>query len=183
MSSRCVIVTIPWIALSSPCAGLEDATQFLSHAIPNLATIIPAMDYINDCLSAHANNCSLSPTIKASLGLGKKTLNWYYSLTDSSEVYHIAMDVYLGIHFSYMGSNDFLGQSFTLITSYHTSSGNRSGLTLLRNWYAMNLNILTNRRSLAMTAMHLQRFVNCFDVFFAQLIDYRYYYCQVTECL
>ncbi|KAF8232401.1 hypothetical protein L208DRAFT_1272385, partial [Tricholoma matsutake] len=29
--------------------------------------------------------------INASLGLGKRTLNHYYLLTDSSEVYHIAM--------------------------------------------------------------------------------------------
>ncbi|KAF8236638.1 hypothetical protein L208DRAFT_1176013, partial [Tricholoma matsutake] len=58
---------------------------------PNLATVIPAMDYINDCLTAHLKNHALSPTIKASLGLGKRTLNCYYSLTDSSEVYRIAM--------------------------------------------------------------------------------------------
>ena len=45
------------------------------------------MDYINDCLSAKANDRSLSPAIKASLALGKKAMNHYYSLTDSSEVY------------------------------------------------------------------------------------------------
>jgi hypothetical protein len=49
------------------------------------------MDYINDCLTTHSKNRALSPAIKASLGLGKKTLNRYYSLTDSSEVYRIAM--------------------------------------------------------------------------------------------
>ena len=49
------------------------------------------MDYINDYFTVHANNQILSPAIKASLGLSKKTLNRYYSLTDSSNVYHIAM--------------------------------------------------------------------------------------------
>ncbi|KAF8225689.1 hypothetical protein L208DRAFT_1305354 [Tricholoma matsutake] len=83
-----------WIIVSQLCdvlKVLKDTTQFFSCTTPNLATIIPAMDYINDHLSAQANDCSLSPTIKASLGLRKKTLNRYYLLTDSSEVYHIAM--------------------------------------------------------------------------------------------
>jgi hypothetical protein len=127
------------------------------------------MDYINDRLSAQANDRSLSPAIRASLGLGKKTLNRYYSLTDSSEVYRIAMGAYSGLHFFYMDSNNFLGQSFTLVTSYRTSSlpsGNRSGLTPRRNWYGTNLNDLTNRRTLATTATlpKLQRFVNHFNV-------------------
>ena len=40
---------IPWITLSSPRAQvLKDVTQFFSHATPNLATIIPAMDYIHN---------------------------------------------------------------------------------------------------------------------------------------
>ncbi|KAI0293009.1 hypothetical protein B0F90DRAFT_1644173, partial [Multifurca ochricompacta] len=83
-----------WVIVSQLCdvlKVLKDVTQFFSRSTPNLATVIPAMDYINDCLSAQANDHTLSPAIKASLGLGKKTLNQYYSLTDSSEVYHIAM--------------------------------------------------------------------------------------------
>jgi hypothetical protein len=55
--------------------------------------VIPAMDFINDKLTAHAHDQTLSPAIKASLELGKKTLNHYYSLTDSSEVYRIAMGI------------------------------------------------------------------------------------------
>ena len=61
--------------------------------------IIPAMDYIHDCLTAHPRNHALSPAIKASLGLGKRTLNHYYLLTDSSEVYRIAMGALL-LHLS-----------------------------------------------------------------------------------
>jgi hypothetical protein len=73
---------------------LKDATLFFSRATPNLATVIPAMDFINDKLTAHARDRTLSPAIKASLELGKKTLNRYYSLTDSSEVYRIAMGMW-----------------------------------------------------------------------------------------
>ena len=49
------------------------------------------MDHINDRLTARANDISLSPAIHASLGLVKKTLNRYYSRTDDSEAYRIAM--------------------------------------------------------------------------------------------
>ncbi len=70
---------------------LKEATLFFSRSTPNLATTLPAMDFINDKLTMHAHDRVLSPAIKASLELGKKTLNRYYSLTDSSEVYHITM--------------------------------------------------------------------------------------------
>jgi len=70
---------------------LKDATLFFLCSTPNLATVIPAMDFINDTLTAHAHNQALSPAIKALLELRKKTLNWYYLLTDSSEVYQITM--------------------------------------------------------------------------------------------
>jgi hypothetical protein len=74
---------------------LKDATLFFSWSTPNLATVIPAMDFINDKLTAYVHNQALSPSIKASLELGKKTLNHYYLLTDSSEVYRIAMGMWL----------------------------------------------------------------------------------------
>jgi hypothetical protein len=70
---------------------LKDVTLFFSRSTPNLATVIPAMDFINDKLTAHAHDRSFSPAIEASLELGKKTLNRYYSLTDLSEVYCVAM--------------------------------------------------------------------------------------------
>ena len=48
-------------ALSLPHAQVvKDTTQYLSRMMPNLVTVIPAMDYINDCFSAQANNLSLS---------------------------------------------------------------------------------------------------------------------------
>ncbi len=70
---------------------LKHATLFFSRSTPNLANVIPVMDIINDRLTVKANDRSLSPAIRSSLGLAKRTLNRYYSRTDDSEAYRIAM--------------------------------------------------------------------------------------------
>ncbi|GLB45613.1 putative hAT family C-terminal dimerisation region [Lyophyllum shimeji] len=49
------------------------------------------MDHIDKVLTTLAHNTAYDPAIRSSLALGKKTLDRYYSLTDSSEVYRIAM--------------------------------------------------------------------------------------------
>ena len=54
--------------------------------------VIPAMDYIDKVFTNGALKKEvLHPAICAVIGLGKRTLNHYYSLTDSSELYRIAM--------------------------------------------------------------------------------------------
>ena len=66
---------------------LKDANDFFSRSTPNLATVIPAMDYICGRLSAtNANNQALSPAIKASLSPGEKSLDRYYSSTDACPI-------------------------------------------------------------------------------------------------
>jgi hypothetical protein len=70
---------------------LKHATLFFSRSTPNLANVIPVMDVINDRLTVKANDRILSLAIRSSLGLAKKTLNRYYSRTDDSEAYRIAM--------------------------------------------------------------------------------------------
>ncbi|KIK94272.1 hypothetical protein PAXRUDRAFT_12146 [Paxillus rubicundulus Ve08.2h10] len=70
---------------------LKDATLFFSHATPNLATVIPVMDHIDEKLTTHSLDPTYTPAIHTVLGITKKTLNRYYQLTDSSEVYWIAM--------------------------------------------------------------------------------------------
>ena len=70
---------------------LKDATLFFSRATPNLANVIPTMDIINDRLTAKANDPAISLAIRSAIGLAKKTLNHYYSRTDDSEAYRIAM--------------------------------------------------------------------------------------------
>jgi hypothetical protein len=67
---------------------LKDAMLFFSCSTLNLATVIPAMDIIDEKLTTDSLNCSkFEVPICAALGLAKKTLNWYYNMTDSSEVY------------------------------------------------------------------------------------------------
>ncbi|KIL60459.1 hypothetical protein M378DRAFT_83694, partial [Amanita muscaria Koide BX008] len=58
---------------------------------PNLATVIPAIDHVDKYLTEKQEDKSLTTAVKSALLLGKKTLNRYYSLTDSSDVYRIAM--------------------------------------------------------------------------------------------
>jgi len=107
-------VSNPWNAESSShhCTKvLKDATLFFSCLMPNFATVIPAMDFINDKLMAHAHNQSLSPAIKASLKLGMKTMNHYYSLTDLLEVYYITIGMWP--MFSFASSSHSMPISFT----------------------------------------------------------------------
>ncbi len=52
------------------------------------------MDHIDSHLATAARNAKYSPSIRAALALGKRTLNRYYNKTDHSEVYRIAMGTY-----------------------------------------------------------------------------------------
>ncbi|KAG1841477.1 hypothetical protein C8R48DRAFT_561037, partial [Suillus tomentosus] len=70
---------------------LKDATMFSSRSTPNLPTVIPGMDLIDEKLTLYSNNADYQPSIRAAVGLAKKTLDRYYQLTDHSEVYHISM--------------------------------------------------------------------------------------------
>ncbi|KIM66377.1 hypothetical protein SCLCIDRAFT_21879 [Scleroderma citrinum Foug A] len=71
---------------------LKDATLFFSHGTPNLAMVIPAMDYIDEVfMTGMLNQQCFDPAICSAVGLAKNTLNKYYSLTNSSKVYRIMM--------------------------------------------------------------------------------------------
>lgn len=70
----------------------KQATLFFSQdGVPNIATVIPAMDTIDEFLTSHARESTLLACIQAALAVGKTTLNRYYSKTDLSDVYRIAM--------------------------------------------------------------------------------------------
>ena len=74
---------------------LKDVTLFFSHLTPNLVTIISAMDIIDKKPTTDSlDHSRFEAPICTTLGLAKKTLNRYYNLTDSSEVYLIAMGMY-----------------------------------------------------------------------------------------
>jgi hypothetical protein len=76
---------------------LKDATQFFSRAgAPSLPVVIPAMDLIDSLFTDLTLPTSQKhPAIRAAVKTAKKTLNKYYSLTDHSELYRIAMGLYL----------------------------------------------------------------------------------------
>jgi hypothetical protein len=73
-------------------------TLFFSHGTLNLAVVIPAMDHINNILATSSDKHQYSPSIRAALVISKNTINKYYSKTDHSETYHIAMGSYTFIH-------------------------------------------------------------------------------------
>jgi hypothetical protein len=70
---------------------LKDATLFFSCSTPNLAIVIPAMDEIDRHFTTISRDSSFDLAIQDALVPAKATLNCYYSLTDSSEAYWIAM--------------------------------------------------------------------------------------------
>ena len=74
---------------------LKDATLFFSRGTPNLPTVIPAMDHIDSIFTDYTLPTSKKHSaVRAAVEIAKKTLNKYYSLTDDSELYRIAMGLY-----------------------------------------------------------------------------------------
>ncbi|KAJ8515393.1 hypothetical protein ONZ45_g7180 [Pleurotus djamor] len=80
---------------------LKDATLFFSRETPNLATVIPAMDHIDEKFGSDALNPKLHSAIRASVAVAKRTCNRYYSRTDGSELYRIAMVLHPRYKLSY----------------------------------------------------------------------------------
>ena len=66
-------------------------TLEFSTDIPCPATIIPVIDKMHDKLIKAAENNQYLLPLWAALSIGERLLNKYYSLTDDSEIYHIAM--------------------------------------------------------------------------------------------
>jgi hypothetical protein len=69
-------------------------TLEFSTDTPCTAAVIPAMDRMHTELTSAVENVEYSPALQAALSLGKKVLDKYYSLSDDSEVYRIAMGEY-----------------------------------------------------------------------------------------
>ncbi|KAK0239812.1 hypothetical protein EDD85DRAFT_765935 [Armillaria nabsnona] len=81
-----------WQILKELYDVLKDATLYFSHSTLNLATVIPAIDHIDNVFTTSSLTKELfTPAIHASLLVAKRTLNWYYSKTDALELYHIAI--------------------------------------------------------------------------------------------
>jgi hypothetical protein len=69
----------------------KDATLFFSQdKVSTIAHVIPTMDRIDLMLSGVTSE-PLSPSVKHALTFAHKSINKYYSKTDVSNVYRIAM--------------------------------------------------------------------------------------------
>ena len=78
-----------------PSQVFKDATLFFScGGTSNVASVIPAMDHLDEHLASIATSLKYGRPIKAAVALGKKTLNRYYDRMDHSEVYRIAMSMF-----------------------------------------------------------------------------------------
>ncbi|OJT01922.1 Zinc finger BED domain-containing protein RICESLEEPER 2, partial [Trametes pubescens] len=84
----------------------KDATTFFSRTeVPNLVTVIPAIDHIDAHLTdISRDTASYEEPIRITCELAKQTLNKYYSLTDTSKAYRIAMVLHLRHKLTYFKS-------------------------------------------------------------------------------
>jgi hypothetical protein len=55
---------------------------FSCSGTPNIASVIPTMDHLNEHLALIATSPKYGKVIKAAVALGKKTLNRYYDNID-----------------------------------------------------------------------------------------------------
>ncbi|KAL4264910.1 Vacuolar processing and transposase activity regulator [Pleurotus pulmonarius] len=85
---------------------LKDATLFFSRETPNLATVIPAMDHIDEKFGSDALNTRLHAAIRASVAVAKRTCNRYYSRTDESDLYRVAMVLHPQYKLDYFKDTD-----------------------------------------------------------------------------
>ncbi|KAG2050836.1 hypothetical protein BDR06DRAFT_825403, partial [Suillus hirtellus] len=74
---------------------------FFSCSTLSLTIVFLAMDLIDDKLTSYLQDHKYLLAIHAAVCLAKKTLNRYYELTDTSEVYCIAMVLHPGHKLSY----------------------------------------------------------------------------------
>jgi hypothetical protein len=93
---------------------LKDTTLFFSRDTPNLTIVILVIDHR---FSSMMSDMSYNPAIRYAIQFAKKTLNKYYSLTDSSEVYQIAMGK--SLHLDELQANDLNDFLFSVVLHPH----------------------------------------------------------------
>ena len=57
--------------------------------------VIPYMDILTEHLAKFKDNAALKPVIRVGAARGIEVINRYYSKTDYSMVYHVAMSMYI----------------------------------------------------------------------------------------
>ena len=100
-------------------------TLFFSQDSATVTTIIPAMDWITSNLN-HQTGKVYHPSFIAAMKLTYKKMDQYYSLTDSSHIYHIAMILHPGMKINYFCNQkweeDWIEQAKTLIWEVYAAN-------------------------------------------------------------
>ena len=88
------------MVLTRPPQPLLFATNEISASTRGLVhEVIPYIDVLTKHLDDFQDNLTLLPSIRLAAKRGRKVLNKYYSLTDESSMYRVAMSEIL-LHFS-----------------------------------------------------------------------------------
>ena len=115
--------------LVSVLKQFKQATLYFSKDTASVAAVIPVMDRLTNGLNATTKK-KYSHAILAALKLASNKLNRYYSLTDDSITYRIAMVLHPGMKLEYFRQNewqqDWIDQAETLVRQeYETSYEDR----------------------------------------------------------
>ncbi|KAE9388706.1 hypothetical protein BT96DRAFT_835879, partial [Gymnopus androsaceus JB14] len=139
---------------------LKDATEFFSSNSPNISAVIPAMDAIDEAFATGIiDQRELCAPLCYALSVGKKTLNKYYSLSDDSHIYRIAMVLHPSFKLSYF--DDSIGMS----------SGSRM-LFMLLEMHGLALNQRTTHLQLLLKLKKLVYVFFCSSITFIAHASY-----------
>jgi hypothetical protein len=94
-----ICLIIQMLLIYSNIQKYKKATLFFSRDSASIAAVIPAMDKLDNHLNPHTKR-PYHPAIQAAMKLARNKINRYYSLTDLSPVYRIAMSNYSFIFLS-----------------------------------------------------------------------------------
>ncbi|KAJ7238429.1 hypothetical protein C8J57DRAFT_1086893, partial [Mycena rebaudengoi] len=75
--------------------------KFSQEGVTTIAHVIPSMDRIDQMLTTSRQDTALNPAVAAALINAKRVMNKYYSKTDLSYVYRIAMTLHPGLKLRY----------------------------------------------------------------------------------
>ncbi|KAF6755523.1 hypothetical protein DFP72DRAFT_811323 [Ephemerocybe angulata] len=90
------------LQLANSLKIFKDATLYFSReSSPSIPSVIPAIDIVDSFLATCTTDPALSPALKLAFSLGKDLLNKYYSLSDMSNIYRIAMVLHPGRKLTY----------------------------------------------------------------------------------
>jgi hypothetical protein len=87
----------------------KNATLFFSQDSASVAAVIPAMDRISNHLN-YKTGKAYHPSIAVAMKLARKKMDRYYSLTDSSTTYRIAMVLHPGMKLEYFRNHQWKGE-------------------------------------------------------------------------